>query len=98
MLFRRTINYTFEALTMRNILDTKYLHSFCDPAMGLTVHYFDITLNDLYKLKTGLYGLVWDDNIKLHDIIDNDGDTVTSPETHVLAMIDHCARYAEEYL
>ena len=90
---------------MRNILDTKYLHSFCDPAMGLTVHYFDIALidpdttdNDLYKLKEGLYGLVWDDNIKLHGIIDNDGDTVKGPEAHVLAMIDHCARYAEEYL
>ena len=90
---------------MRNILDTKYLHSFCDPRLGLTVHYFDISLidhdttdNDLYKLKEGVYGLVWDDNIKLHDVIDNDGDTVTSPETHVLAMIDHCSRYAEEYL
>jgi hypothetical protein len=90
---------------MRNILDTKYLNSFSDSARGLIVHYFDITLidpdttdNDLYKLETGVYGLVWNENIKLHSIIDNDGDTVTTPETHVLAMIDHCTRYAEEYL
>ena len=90
---------------MRNILDTKYLHSFCNPRLGLNTHYFDITLidpdttdNDLYKLKTGVYGLVWNENIKMHKLIDNDGTLVTSPETHVLAMIDHCARYAEEYL
>jgi len=90
---------------MRNILDTRYLHSFCNPRLGLNTHYFDITLidpdttdNDLYKLKTGVYGLVWKNNINMYKLIDNDGTVVTRPETHVLAMIDHCERYAEEYL
>jgi len=90
---------------MINILDTRYLHSFCNPRLGLNTHYFDITLidpdttdNDLYKLEAGVYGLVCNNNINMYKLIDNDGTVVIRPETHVLAMIDHCARYAEEYL